>query len=126
MKIALSLLFLILVTKNSAVTNDAEKGHDIPCETNELPYACGSKGICRCNEARKGYSIDCSRRQLHNLSLVIPSNVTFANFSRNYLSLIPKDTFRLTTSLNLLNISRNKISELHEETFYDTTQLTAL
>ncbi|XP_071851289.1 uncharacterized protein [Apostichopus japonicus] len=126
MKIALSLLFLILVTKNGAVTNDAEEGHDIPCETNELPYACGSKGICRCNETRKGYSIDCSRRQLHNLSLVIPSNVTFGNFSRNYLSLIPKDTFRLTTSLNLLNISRNKISELHEETFYYTTQLTAL
>ncbi|XP_071851326.1 uncharacterized protein [Apostichopus japonicus] len=126
MKIALSLLFLILVTKNGAVTNDAEEGHDIPCETNELPYACGSKGICRCNETRKGYSIDCSRRQLHNLSLVIPSNVTFANFSRNYLSLIAKDTFRLTTSLNMLNISRNNISELHEETFYDTTQLTAL
>ncbi|XP_071851290.1 uncharacterized protein [Apostichopus japonicus] len=126
MKIALSLLFLILVTENSAVTNDAEEGYDISSETNELPYACGSKGICRCNETRKGYSVDCSRRKLHNLSLVIPSNVTFANFSRNNLSLIPKDTFRLTTSLNLLNISRNKISELHEETFYDTTQLTAL
>ncbi|XP_071851715.1 uncharacterized protein [Apostichopus japonicus] len=130
MKIALSLLFLMAMTEYSqqqdAETNDAKNGHDIQYQTNELHYACGSKGICRCNETRKGYLIDCSRRELHNLSLVIPSNVTLANFSINYLTLIPKDTFRLTTSLIMINISRNNISELYEETFHYTTQLKTL